>query len=79
MRRKKKGGGRGTFWNLEEVIGKKRRKKEKRKRKGVRVRVEEKKRGEKKGKKEGNMVRVWRIKKEGGKKREGSVITIFSQ
>ena len=44
--------------------------------------MEEKKRGEKKGKKEGNMVRVWRIKKEGKKRRkkeEGNVITIFSQ
>ena len=41
--------------------------------------VEEKKRGKKKKEKKRKKCRVWRIKKEGKKKRkEGNVITIFS-
>ena len=58
------------------MIGKKRRKKEKKKRSKSTC-GGEKKRGKKEGKKEGNMVHVWRIKKEGEKKKKKEMLSQY--
>ena len=76
-KKKKKKKKEGTFWSLEEVIGKKIRKKEKEKKRSKGTCGGEKKEG-KKGKTEGNMVRVWRRKND-GKKREKKKKEMLSQ